>query len=244
MQQAIVEGVIHPETGNFVNLETGESMPIPEAMSKGFIEVSFASTQRGQEKKSTIGIITVKTTREKQRPYNVKSVTNTNTGKKVSYQEAINNRLVDENQGTYKNLKTNSTMMITDAAKDGLVELEYEGDVPEPEEVSKKYAVRAVVDRRHKKIITFQAAVSRGIINKESGAFLDTLTGESMYVGDAIIRGFLKARLIGNTDTLNIDPENQMVIDKTETIRKKLLRPLKVISAFKKASAFAKLASK
>ena len=241
MQQAFVEGIIHPETGNYVNPDTGVTIPIPEAMSNGLIEVSFASTHRGQERKSTIGIITIKTRREKQRPYKIKSVTNTESGKKISYKEALNNMLIDQQQGTFKNIKRNTTMMITDAAKEGLVDLQYVGDMPEPEEVCKKYAVRAVVDKRNKKIITFPAAVSRGIINKESGAYLDNLTGESMYVGDAIIRGFLKARLIDNTHSLNIDPENHMVIDKTETIRKKLLSPLKVISAFRKAASFRNL---
>ena len=76
----------------------------------------------------------------------------------------------------------------------------------------------------------------RGIIDRDSGAYKDTLTGESMYVGDAIMRGFLKARAIDDMKKLDIDATNQMVIDKTETIRKKLIQPLKVISAFKKAA--------
>ena len=60
-----------------------------------------------------------------------------------------------------------------------------------------------------------------------------------MYVGDAIMRGFLKARIIEDASGLNIDPENRMVIDKTEKIRKRLLKPLGVISAFKMAAAAA-----
>ena len=60
-----------------------------------------------------------------------------------------------------------------------------------------------------------------------------------MYVGDAIMRGFLKARKIDDAHGLDIDPNNQMVIDKTASIRKKLLKPLSVISAFRKAAAFA-----
>jgi len=98
--------------------------------------------------------------------------------------------------------------------------------------------VRAVVDRRAKKTVTFSEAIRTGIIDRESGAFRNNLTGETMYVGDAIMRGFLKARLLKAEDAthgLNIDPENKMVIDKTEMIRKRLLRPLSVISAFKMA---------
>ena len=83
--------------------------------------------------------------------------------------------------------------------------------------------------------------VQRGIIDRDSGAFLDTLTGDKMYVGDAIMRGFLKARVIDDDAALlDIDPENKMLIDKTEKIRQRLLRPLGVISAFKLAAASSK----
>jgi len=58
-----------------------------------------------------------------------------------------------------------------------------------------------------------------------------------MYVGDAIMRGFLKARLIEDDSGLDIDPQNTMLIEKTQTIRKRLLKPLGVISAFKMAAA-------
>ena len=61
--------------------------------------------------------------------------------------------------------------------------------------------------------------------------------GDKMYVGDAIMRGFLKARVIDDETGLDIDPENQMVVEKTQTIRKRLLKPLGVISAFKMAAA-------
>lgn len=57
-------GIINPEEGIYVNPSTGEKCPIPAAMSKGLIKVSFTTTKRSREKKSSIGIITVKTIRE------------------------------------------------------------------------------------------------------------------------------------------------------------------------------------
>ena len=138
-------------------------------------QVTFTSTKRGKEKTSSVGIITVKTTRD--------------------------------------------------------------GDGVEQETVVKKYAVRAVVDRRQNKTVTFHDAVRRGLIDRDTGSFRDTLTGDRMYVGDAIMRGFLKARVIDDDSGLDIDPENKMVVEKTETIRRRLLKPLGVISAFKMAAA-------
>lgn len=175
LQQAIMLGIIQPDEGVYIDSVTGQKKPIPSAMSEGLIKVMFTSTKRVKEKTSSVGIITVKTTRE--------------------------------------------------------------GDGVEPETVIKKYAVRAVVDRRQNKTVTFHDAVRRGIIDRDSGSFRDTLTGDRMYVGDAIMRGFLKARVIDDDSGLDIDPENKMVVEKTETIRKRLLKPLGVISAFKMAAA-------
>ncbi len=46
--------------------------------------------------------------------------------------------------------------------------------------------------------------------------FRNTLTNDMMYIGDAIMRGFLKARPIDDPKTLDIDPENEMTVDKTD----------------------------
>ena len=56
------------------------------------------------------------------------------------------------------------------------------------------------------------------------------------------MRGFLKARKLDDVHEtgLDIDPRNRVVIDKTESIKKKLLKPLGVISAFKKAATTGK----
>ena len=203
------------------------------------IQVTFTSTRRGKEKTSSVGLITVKTTRVPIRPNCIKSVRNTSTGADVSVQEAVRLGILDDKQQMYTDKRTGRRMLVAEAAEAGMIKIEYTGDVPQPETISKIYAVRAVVDRRQKKTVTFHEAVQRRIIDRETGSFRDTLTGEQMYVGDAIMRGFLKARIIEDDSGLDIDPENKMVIEKTDTIRKRLLKPLGVISAFKQAAASA-----
>jgi hypothetical protein len=232
-------GIIRPDEGVYVNSVTGETKPIVTAMTEGLIKVMFSTTKRSQEKTSSIGIITVKTIREPVRPYKILSIKDPKTGKDITPDEAIGLGILDQRQGSYTDRHTGKRLLVTEAAEAGLIKLEYTGETPEPEVVSKTYAVRAVVDRRQKKTVTFHEAVRRGIIDRDSGAFRDTLTGDKMYVGDAIMRGFLKARIIEDATGLNIDPENRMVIDKTEKIRKRLLKPLGVISAFKLAAAAA-----
>ena len=48
---------------------------------------------------------------------------------------------------------------------------------------SSSYAVRAVMDRRTNRTLSFHDAVSRGIIDRDTGAYHDTKTGKSMLIG-------------------------------------------------------------
>ena len=235
LQEAILKGVINPHDGVYVHQNTQEAIPISVAMSKGLIKVEFTSTSRTQEKKSSIGIITVKTIRQANRPYTITSVVDPQSGRKLSKHEAVQSGVLDDHRGIYK--EGTREVLMAEAIQRGHIEVEYQGEAPKSAVVSETYAVRAVVDTRRRVTVTFSEAVRLGIINKETGAFHNTLSGDDMYVGDAIMRGFLKARRIENTTSLNIDPRNKMVIDKTAKIRQKLLNPLRVINAFKKAAA-------
>jgi len=239
LQQAILLGIIRPNEGIYVNSVTGETKPIVTAMTEGLIKVMFSTTKRSQEKTSSIGIITVKTIRESVRPYKILSVKDPQSGADLTPEEAVKKGLLDDRHGSFYDRRAGKRLLVTEAADAGLIKIEFTADAVEPEVVSKTYAVRAVVDRRQKKTVTFHEAVRRGIIDRDSGAYKDTLTGDTMYVGDAIMRGFLKARIIEDATGLDIDPANRMVIDKTEKIRKRLLKPLGVISAFKLAAAAA-----
>jgi hypothetical protein len=238
LQEAIMLGIIKPDEGMYFNEVTQESVPISVAMTAGLIKVQFTTTKRSPEKKSSVGVITVKTIRESIRPYVIRTVKDTQTNKDVSKEEAMKLDIINEGKGMFRDRRRGQQILITEAIEKGLVAVDYIGEAPPPEVISKTYAIRAVVDRRQKKTITFHDAVRRGIIDKESGAFKDTSTMEKMYIGDAIMRGFLKAREVAPGDEvgLDIDPENKMLVDKTEKIRKKILQPLSVISAFRKAA--------
>lgn len=57
------------------------------------------------------------------------------------------------------------------------------------EEISKTYLVHAVVCQRTKSKLPFHEAVQRGVIDKDSGAYLHNVTGEKFFVVDAINKG-------------------------------------------------------
>ena len=241
LQQAIMLGIIDPDKGMYVNPIDGTSMPIPIAMGSGKIQVEFTSTKRSREKKIAYGLITVKSMRERQRSYTIKAVTDPNTGKEISLEEAQNNKIIDTAAGMYVDIKTGSDILMSDAIDQGKVKVEYDDSEEEANKtINKTYIVRAVVDQRLRTVVPFHEAVSRGIIEKDTGAYVNNKTGEKMYVGDAIMRGFLKAREVEKDHALDVDPANHMVIDRVDTIKKKLLRPIHVIKMFKNAAKMMK----
>lgn len=216
LQEAIKKGILQPDEGVYINQNTGDRLPIPVAMNQGLIKVELTTTRRTQEKKSSMGIITVKTIRETIRPYTIVAVTDTRDNSSLTLDEAVTRSIIDEGKGTYRDMRRKLEMTIVEAIESGMVQAEYDGNVPESEVVSQAYAVRAVLDVKRQTTVSFAEAVRRGIIDKTTGAFRNTLTNDMMYIGDAIMRGFLKARPIDDPKTLDIDPENEMTVDKTE----------------------------
>ena len=244
LQQAIMLGIINPETGSYINPDTGETIPIPVAMSQGSIIVEFTSTRRSREKTSSVGIITVKTVRDTPTSFKILSVSDIQQAEKLTPEEASKRGVLNEAGGKFINTRTFEEMLISDAIQRGYIEADSEVVEEDPIVESKTYAVRAVVDLRTNKVISFQEAVAKGIIDKESGAFYNRKTNEKMYIGDAIIRGFLKARIIEDESQLDIDPKNKMVIEKTRQIKEKVLKPIRVLNAMKRAMALGKLEQK
>ena len=49
-----------------------------------------------------------------------------------------------------------------------------------------------------------------------TGAYRHNVDGEDIYVGDAIKRGFIKATVVKDPNSMDIDPENKMVVNKVQ----------------------------
>ena len=73
----------------------------------------------------------------------------------------------------------------------------------EEEAVTKTYAVHAVVDVKTKKRLSFREAIDQNIFEPDDGSYLNTATGEKLYVGDAIRKGLIKVTFIAFTHFLS-----------------------------------------
>ena len=234
IRDAVESGIVDQEKGLYVNPDTGEGMPIPEAMNNGLIKVEFSSVTKSEEKKKAVGLISIKT-RVDSRSYTVVDAVDAVTGERVSFEEARRRGLIDADDNTYLLTSTGQRYPIDEAVQGGWITVDYDEESGEPRMELKTYAVSAVVDQRMKKKVPFHEAVKRGLIDTRTGNYVHNVTREKIYVADAIRRGFLKAKEIQDTSGLDIDAENRVVVERVDMIRKNVLKTMGVISALKKA---------
>jgi hypothetical protein len=89
-----------------------------------------------------------------------------------------------------------------------------------------------------RRAIPFPDAVRYGLIDRETGCYVNNRTGERVFAGDAVRRGFFKCQPVEDTSSLIglIGAENRVVVDRIDKVRKNVLRGIKVVSAFRKAA--------
>jgi hypothetical protein len=89
-----------------------------------------------------------------------------------------------------------------------------------------------------RRAVPFAEAVRRGLIDRETGSYVNNSTGELVFAGEAIRRGFFKGHLVEDPKSLvGIDVANKVVVDRIDRVRKNIRREIQAISAFKQAAA-------
>lgn len=231
-QHAVMLGIVDQTNNRYINPDTGNSIPLRDAINAGKISLEWTSRKKIREEKKSYGLITIKTTRET-RPYTIMEVVDPKTGKPIPVAEAMDQGILDTHNSIYKG-KDGEDMPLTEAIDLKKVIVDYHGDKnAKPETVTKTYAVSAVVDQKKKDKIPFAEAISCGILDKEHGFYLNNVTGKKFNLGEAIMKGFIKARVVTDVSKLDINPENKIVVERIQNVRDKLMRGIKAINAMK-----------
>ena len=108
----------------------------------------------------------------------------TKSGQTLTAGEAEERKVIVAQLGVFRDTLTGRDMLISQAVEQGLIEIEYEGGPPVPEIESSAYAVRAVLDKKRKRMIPFKEAVRKKIIDQETGNYTDTTNGSTMPIGE------------------------------------------------------------
>ena len=265
LQEAVAAGVLDQRSGAYVDTRTGERRPIPVAMAEGLIKVEYVATTRSAERRSAVGLITLRTLIDR-REFTIVGAIDALTAERVDADEArLRGLIIEETPaptikgasaggtgGTFTSSchyvigTTGETLSLDDAVDQGWVFVEYEQTDSaaasdqdlDPEVEVNTYAVSEVVDQLLRINVPFAEAVHRGLIDRDTGDYVNNVTREAVPVADAIRRGLLKARLVDDPSALlDVDRKNAVVVQRIDKIRRNVLKGLRVISAFKTAGA-------
>lgn len=235
IKEAVAEGIINHQTGLYVNPVTGKTKTIGVAMAEGLIQIEYATTTKTQEKVESIGVITIRTQIDNHE-YTITGAVDKKTGEKLETEEARRREVIDEAAGYFIDNVTGKRYPLDDAIEKGWVFAQYDDEATgEPQFETKTYAISAVVDQTVRKPVPFVDAIRKGLIDRDTGNYINNVTGERVFAAEAIRRGFFKSVVVDDPSSLNIDATNRVVVDRIDRVRKNVLRGVRVISAFSKA---------
>ena len=123
MYRAIADGILSQSRGIYIDPITGVSMPIPEAMAKGLIQVEYTNTHVEEGDLIKRGILLVNGSHDVV-SYSVRSVTDPNSGEKISLKDAVDRGIIDQVNGMYVNPKTGMKIPVSVAVEKGFLEVD------------------------------------------------------------------------------------------------------------------------
>lgn len=242
LQEAISAGIIDPRRGVYVDLSTGgggRTIAIPLAMNEGLIKVEYVSTKRTPEKREAFGLITIRTQIDYRECVAVSGAVDAVTAERLDANEARRRGILNEAEDWYLVGTTGERIPLIRAIDEGWVFVADDDGVlsseVEPQFEVRTYAVSAVRDDARRVDVSFADAVRRGLIDSETGDYVNSLTGERMHVVDAIQSGTLRVRPVEDVARLNVSPSNSVVVDRIQKVNRRILKDVQVVSAFQTA---------
>ena len=212
--EAIKRKLLDPYKGLFIHPNTGESLPISEAIQKGFVIVEILvespstvkktvtdNTQRS-DSSSTSNIISTSLIRET-KSYHLLGVYDPAKNDEITVKEAIAKGILDRQKGLYIHPVTRESFSISDAINKGVIrarilpsnssELSLTENTPQQcllssnrFEENRTYTICGAIDMRNGKKLSLSQAIKEGVIDSKSGTYVNLKTGESLSINKAI----------------------------------------------------------
>uniref|UniRef100_A0A1I8GRI7 SH3_10 domain-containing protein n=1 Tax=Macrostomum lignano TaxID=282301 RepID=A0A1I8GRI7_9PLAT len=237
MQDAIERGIIHSESGSYLNRAKNVWIPIPVAVAEGLIQVERRTEERQEVKKQQVyGILTIKGGGGGGRPsFVVTAVHDKLRRSKLTLAEAQQSGLADDSLTKFLDTERDEWLELSSAADRGLIEYDVGpasggGDSSDGGEVS--YVVYSVVDVAGKTSVSFKEARERGLINAEDGAFVNNATGERLELEDAVKRGFLKADRVTGPVSQVAGAEERVVVNRLRNAKSRMRGAVRAMRGF------------
>ncbi|CAF0712705.1 unnamed protein product [Brachionus calyciflorus] len=236
-REALRRGLLDLTNYLYNKYDTNEALTIKEAIRLGFIGLSNESKESDSEfsddgefeRQDSLSSLddeelTIKT---KTAIYVITGLLHPVTQKEIKVSEAIKSGILDKDNGTYKDFKTNVTYEVGEAINEGFV-FATVTDLLQDETAStefireeiKKFIVKSVIDPRNNQRIGGLQAQAAGILNYAQGMYTNPDKSENMSITEAINRNLIEVSLQEETAHEEFDAEvvTETLMERTITI--------------------------
>lgn len=191
LSEAVSSGVIDPETGSYMNKSNGQKLTLDDAYQRKLINkpTVLSAALRG-------GVVLENG-----------KVIDPQTGRVVSFKEAIQIGIIDSDSKTIVDTKTGDVLSVNEAIENGL--LDQQGYI-HPDKSMRKESLTEAVEKGHVKFVkedlvvgkpcvkdtrsgtelSVSQAIKLGIITS-NGDFIDTLSGKRILLKAAAVQGYI-----------------------------------------------------
>ena len=179
-------------------------------MQSGAINVEYSIVKRSPPRTDVLNLVTIRR-RTVNRNFTVTGAIDALTAERVDLAEAKSRGLVDA--GHYVNRLTGCRLPLDEAVDDGWVLAKFDPTSAPPEFDVRTYVVFAVVDQlAGGTTVPLRQAIRHGLIDRQTGNYVDNVTGRKVFVSDAIKRGLIKAEPVSDLVSLALSLESNAII--------------------------------
>ena len=205
LEDAIESGLIDPVTGDYIDPKTGKTYTMEDAIHLKLVLAREADQHKDKSNRSKIKVLR-KNPEGVEKDYVVQSVFDPNTNRMISLDAAIKSGLIDPKTGEYIDPVTGERLALDDAIKRGIVKAteanplkdkfnknKITAQLPMKDMIGKEFVVQSVLDPRTNEMLSFQDAIKAGLIDPDTGEYVNPITGIKHTMDEAIRKGLIKA---------------------------------------------------
>lgn len=242
---ALKRGLLNLASNLYNKYDTKEILTIRQAIQQHYIGISnehcdeYSQDDESEDESYTLDRqdslvslddeeLTIKT---KKAIYVITGLLHPETQKEIKVSEAIESGILDKENGSYKDFKTNVVYEVGEAINEGFV-FATVTDLLADETAStefireeiKRFIIKSVVDPRSKERIGGLQAQAAGILNYAQGMYSNPATGENISISEAIMNNLIEVTLQEETSKEEFDAE---VI--TETLMERIVTNYRIV---------------
>lgn len=201
LQEAIEKDVVNLEDAVYQNPITLEAMNLTEAVDEGRINAVVLDKITTKEETTKLGFTSEVAFAEK-KVIQVDSVLDTETKQDVPLAEAVKRGIIDEDGTLFKDRRSGTVMPLDEAVQHGFVstsaimsEMETKKSYQKTQQSaitqSSSLKIQSVVDPATNRKVPVSQAVEKGILNVSEGILINSRTGETIPMANALKQGLL-----------------------------------------------------